>query len=50
MYSTLRADASHDVTTSIVNRMIFSRCVLAHSFKIYPFSTPLKISENLTVF
>ena len=40
MYSTLCANTCHDVTTSEVNGMIFSRCVLTHSFPIYTFSLP----------
>ena len=44
MYSTLWADTCHDVTASEVNGMIFSRCVLTHSFPIYTFSLP---PENL---
>ena len=39
MYSTLWADTCHDVKSE-VNGMIFSRCVLTHSFPIYTFSLP----------
>ena len=46
MYSTLCADNCHDVTTSDINGMIFSRCVLTHLFPIYPFSTHWKYQKT----